>query len=327
MPLIWPSGNLQAIDVSRIERYDQFVGIFTDGKLLPDSQIAQGSAAHSVMYLTDQSSGEFAPEPTNWITTLPTVYNADALGYRPDLTGRDITSWAELFNEEFSGSTSILDIPSIGIIDAALAAEAAGLMTFVDKGNMTRDELDQIVDILTDLKKSGHFRAFWGTFQESIDLMASGETIVQSMWSPAVTAVRAQGIPCIYGTMDEGYRAWGSGVNFGSKLEGKKLDAAYAYANWWNEGWAGGFIAKQGYYSAVPETAKENLTDSEWGFWYGGEAATEPVNDPFGNQIEDVGATRDGGSFEDRLGNIAVWNSVMSEQDYLVQKWTEFIAA
>ena len=32
---VWPTGNLQAMDVSKIRRYDQIVGIFKDGKLLP----------------------------------------------------------------------------------------------------------------------------------------------------------------------------------------------------------------------------------------------------------------------------------------------------
>ena len=41
--------------------------------------------------------------------------------------------------------------------------------------------------------------------------MASGETVIQSMWSPAVTAVRTKGIPCIFQPLKEGYRAWASG--------------------------------------------------------------------------------------------------------------------
>ena len=40
-------------------------------------------------------------------------------------------------------------------------------------------------------------------------------------------------------------------------LEGIKLDAAYEYLNWYISGWVGGFIAKQGYYISVPETAKK----------------------------------------------------------------------
>ena len=42
--------------------------------------------------------------------------------------------------------------------------------------------------------------------------MASGEVVIQSMWSPAVTAVRSRGIPCYYVPLKEGYRAWGVGT-------------------------------------------------------------------------------------------------------------------
>jgi putative spermidine/putrescine transport system substrate-binding protein len=40
-----------------------------------------------------------------------------------------------------------------------------------------------------------------------------------------------------------------------------------------------------------------------------------------------AGAVRDGGSFEERFGNIVCWNSTMEENTYLVQKWNEFIAS
>jgi len=36
---------------------------------------------------------------------------------------------------------------------------------------------------------------------------------------------------------------------------------------------------------------------------------------------------RDGGSFEERMGAVACWNSVMDENQYMVRKWNEFIAA
>ena len=39
------------------------------------------------------------------------------------------------------------------------------------------------------------------------------------------------------------------------------------------------------------------------------------------------GEVRDGGSYEDRFRNIAVWNSLMDENDYLVKRWTEFLSA
>ena len=39
------------------------------------------------------------------------------------------------------------------------------------------------------------------------------------------------------------------------------------------------------------------------------------------------GAVRDGGSFEERMGKVACWNSVMDEDRYMVRRWNEFIAA
>ena len=49
--------------------------------------------------------------------------------------------------------------------------------------------------------------------------------------------------------------------------------------------------------------------------------------DPFGAPLVAKGTVRDGGSYEARFKNIAVWNSIMSENDYLVKRWTEFLNA
>ena len=64
--------------------------------------------------------------------------------------------------------------------------------------------------------------------------------------------------------VQEGYRAWAVGLGLMAHLKGLKLDAAYEYLNWYQSGWQGGFIAKQGYYSSVPSTAKSFLTADEW---------------------------------------------------------------
>ena len=62
---------------------------------------------------------------------------------------------------------------------------------------------------MMEIKRSGQFRSFWTTFDQSVNLMASGEVVIQSMWSPAVTAVRTRGIPCVFQPLKEGYRGWG----------------------------------------------------------------------------------------------------------------------
>jgi putative spermidine/putrescine transport system substrate-binding protein len=95
-------------------------------------------------------------------------------------------------------------VPSIGTMDCAMAIEALGLKKFGDKGNMTKAEIDFLIDYLIPLKKSGHFRAFWENFGQSVNLMVNGEVVLESMWSPAVAAIQAEGVPCVYAFPKEG---------------------------------------------------------------------------------------------------------------------------
>jgi putative spermidine/putrescine transport system substrate-binding protein len=329
MPVkLLPRGVLQGIDLNRFTRWEEVVPIFTKGEY-PDGRPVsrQGISPYEVQYLEQPNGKTFAQGLTRWATLIPTLYNADTLGLRPDLVKRPIEHWHELLSPEFKGRAALLDVPSIGIMDAAMAIESRGDLKYGDKGNMTPAEIDKTVQLLIDLKKAGHFRAFWTTFDESVNLMASGEVVIQSMWSPAVTAVRARGIPCHYVPLKEGYRAWAVGLGLMAHLKGLKLDAAYEYLNWYQSGWQGGFIAKQGYYSSVPATAKNFLTADEWDYWYEGKPARREITDPYGHPIEPVGHVRDGGSLWERMGRVACWNTVMDENRHMVRKWNEFVAA
>ena len=324
---VWGSGNMQPMDIRKLKYYDQIVGTFKNGKLTPSSKIAQGTAPHTVSFVENPTDRNFAKGETNWYTMVPTIYNADTLGIRPDLIKRPISSWTELLNPEFRGKASILNIASIGIMDAAMVCEAMGEVQYGDKGNMTRAEIDKTMAIFTEAKQAGQFRAFWKTFDESVNLMASGEVVIQSMWSPAITKVRSMGIPCVYQPLKEGYRSWGGGLGLSRNLAGLELDAAYEYINWYLSGWVGGLLMRQGYYSAAPATSKLYMSEDEWGFWFEGKAAKNDIVNPFGQKMEPAGAKRDGGSFYERMGKVECWNSVMDENRHMVRKWNEFIAS
>jgi putative spermidine/putrescine transport system substrate-binding protein len=324
---IIPSGNLQGMDARRIKLVDEITPVFTKGEIAGKKIGDQGTAPMKVSYLPTQTGKTFATSPTQWLTLIPTTYNADTLGIRPDKINRPITSWAELLNPEFKGKASLLNIPSIGIMDAAMVVEATGQHKYADKGNMTRAEIDLTMKVLTDAKRAGQFRAFWKDFNESVNLMASGETVIQSMWSPAVTAVRSRGIPCTYQPLKEGYRAWAAGFGIPKTLTGRKLDATYDFINWFLSGWAGAYLNRQGYYSAVLSTAQKSMQAYEWDFWMLGKPAAQDIKAPDGTVLEKAGAIRDGGSYEARMGAVACWNAVMDENDYMVRKWNEFIAA
>ncbi|UDL93264.1 extracellular solute-binding protein [Lichenihabitans sp. PAMC28606] len=321
-----PSGNLLAMDAKKIKLFDKITPVITKGQLANGKVIGdQGTAPKKVMFVEGKGSTKFATEMTEWATLIPTTYNADTLGIRPDLIGRPINSWAELLNPQFKGKASILNIPSIGIMDAAMVIEATGQHKYADKGNMTRAEIDMTTKVLTEAKKAGQFRAFWSDFNESVNLMSSGETVIQSMWSPAVTAVRSKGIPCVFQPLKEGYRSWASGFAISKAV--KKDDLAYEFVNWFLSGWAGAYLNRQGYYSAVLDTAKANMEPYEWAYWMEGQPAAKDIHAPDGTILEKAGSKRDGGSYDERMGAVACWNAVMDENDYMVRKWNEFIAA
>ena len=325
MDVFIPAKVWQPIDTQRIKDWDKVTDLAKTGKLTPESSAGQGDAPFRHLWL--DADGNRVDGPSRYISMLPGWHNADSLGYNPEETGRDIESWADLFSADFKGQVALLNVPQIGTMDAAMAIEAMGAYTFKDKGNMTREEIDFLINFLIDRKKEGHFRAFWETFGQSVNLMVSGEVALQSMWSPAVTAVKAEGVPCIYAFPKEGMRGWHGGLAISAKVTGKQLDAAYEYLNWWLDGWAGAFVARQGYYMSVPENVKKHLGPEEWDYWYMGKPAAKELPDPFDTIIVEKGEVRDGGSYWDRFSKIAVWNSLMDENDYLVKRWTEFLSA
>ena len=329
MKVMWPSGNFQAWDTTKLPEWDQVVDLYKEsGKIWPDAWYGDGQNPSSVGYTSGPDAKDFVePGSTKWITNHPVLHNADTLGIRPDVIGRPIDSWKELINSEFSGRAGLVAFPQIGLMDAAMAFQANGEIEYANKGNMTREEIDFSVDRLIQLKNDGHWRSLWSTFNDSVQLMVSGEVVIQSMWSPAVTAVREQGVPCIYQDLAEGYRSWSLGHCLPKHLEGKKLGAVYDYVTWYHSGTAGAFFARQGYYVVTWQNTKKYLPKEEWDFWYEGKPATVDIYSPFGKLMEKVGAVRDGGSYKNRMGRIAVWNSVMDENEYLTDRWNEFMAS
>ena len=178
-------GNIQPIDTKRLTNWDEFNDLYRTGTLTPSSPFGQGQNPTTVMY-TKNGKSFVKPGESDMIFGLPSVHNADTLGYRPDLTGRKLESWSELISDEWRGKVALQGFPDIAMMDIALAIEGAGMMTYGNKGNMTKEEIDKTFVIMNDLKKKGHIRAFWTGFMESVNMMVSGETVIQSMWSPAV---------------------------------------------------------------------------------------------------------------------------------------------
>lgn len=329
MRVLWGSGAIQPIEKKRIHHWGEINSLTQTGQLTENAKIGAGDAPYKLLNIQDD--GELGKEHSDTVSFLPYVHNVDSFGYNTNSIPKGIPyeteSWGWLLNKQYAGKVAIVNAPTIGLFDLALSAQANGLMSFNDIGQMTKGELDTLFNLLIDLKKNGHFSGFWTSVPESVEFMASNRVIIESMFSPAVSALNGKNIPVVYAAPKEGYRGWHGVMCLSSETQGKEKDAAYDYMNWWLSGWPGAFIARQGYYISNPQRSEKYLDTAEWDYWYQGKPATKALRGTDGNISVQKGDIRRGGSYTTRLSNVAVWNTVMNTYDYSLQKWYEFISA
>ncbi|MFS1704746.1 ABC transporter substrate-binding protein [Alteromonas sp. AMM-1] len=327
--VLWYAGAIQALDVDRLKYWPEINSLTKTGKISPEAQTGAGDAPDKILFV--QSNGLLGPQSTNKISFMPYVHNVDSFGYDTRVIqraqGYTEESWGWLLDDANRGKVALVNAPTIGIFDAALAAQAQGLVTFKDIGNMTISEIDQLFAILIDKKQSGHFAGFWTSVPQSVEFMVNRRVHIQSMFSPGVSACKGQGIPVRYAAPKEGYRAWQGVMCLSSHTSGYVKDAAYDYMNWWLSGYPGAFIARQGYYISNPQRSRPLMSEAEWDYWYEGKEAPVSLNGTDGKQSVNAGERRDGGSYTKRFSNIAVWNTVMDNYDYSLDRWYEFLNA
>lgn len=325
--VLWRSDTIQPIETERLTYWNEINNLTKTGKIAKGAKIGAGDAPHKILFVQDDRS--LGSKDTGKISFLPYVHNTDSFGYDtrhiPRGTPYETESWGWLFNPEHKGKVALVNSPTIGIFDAALAAQAQGLMTFKDIGNMTHAEVDQLFNIMIELKQNGHFSGIWNSVPESVEFFASGRTTIASMFSPGISALNGRGIPAVYAAPKEGYRAWHGVMCLSANATGHVKEAAYKYMNWWLSGWPGAFIARQGYYISNPERSRSLLSEDEWNYWYAGKETSVPLTNTQGKIAVHPGGIRNGGSYEKRFSNVAVWNTVMDTYEYTLPRWHEFI--
>jgi putative spermidine/putrescine transport system substrate-binding protein len=325
--LLWDSGSIQALDTKKLTYWDEINSLPKFGKISPSAKAGAGDIPNKILYV--QQDKTLGATPTDKISFMPYVHNVDSFGYNSSIIKEGVPyeteSWAWLLDERYRGKVAIVNEPTIGLFDLALAAEAKGLARFRDMGNMSIQEIDKLFEIVYKYKNSGQFRGFWNSVPHSIDLMKNGEVDIESMFSPAVSTLNGEGIPCLYAAPKEGYRAWYGVMSLSSEVNSEQKDAAYAYMNWWLSGWAGAFIARQGYYISNPQRSKPLMSQAEWDYWYEGKVASMNLLGTDNKISVKKGTYRRGGSYTQRFENVAVWNTVMPNFDYTLKKWHKLV--
>ena len=327
--VLWGADTIQPIEVSKLTYWNEINALSKTGRLTPDASLGAGDSPHKLLFI--QPDGTLGSSPTGRVSFMPYVHNTDSFGYNSAIIPRGVPyeteTWGWLLDDRYHGKVAIVNAPTIGLFDLALAARARGLVDFMDIGNMSLQEIDALFNIVIDKKRQGHFRGVWTSVPHSVELMGSGEVVLQSMFSPGVSTLNGMGIPCVYAAPREGYRAWQGVMCLSSECRGERMEAAYAFMNWWLSGWPGAFIARQGYYISNPERSRPFMSKSEWDYWYEGLPAAKPLLGTDGRVSVREGEVRTGGSYLRRFEHIAVWNTVMENYEYTLMKWNEFLRA
>lgn len=325
--LLWDSGAIQAIEIDKLKYWDEINDLPKTGKISPNANAGAGDVPNKILYI--QKDETLGSNPTDKISFMPYVHNVDSFGYNSNIIPKGIPyeseSWGWLLEDQYRGKVAIVNEPTIGLFDLVLATQAKGLVKYKDIGNLSIGEIDDLFKVLMEFKDKGHFRGFWNSVPHSIDLMKSKEVVIESMFSPASSSLNGMGIPCIYAAPKEGYRAWYGVMSLSSNSKNEQKDAAYQYMNWWLSGWAGAFIARQGYYISNPNRSRPLMSEDEWNYWYAGKVTNRNLKGTDGKISVKKGDIRTGGSYINRFENIAVWNSVMPSFDYTLSKWNRFI--
>ena len=95
MRRIWgsPAAKLQPIEIKKLKYWDECIGMYKSSmKTWPDAKIGDGQHPAKVLYNPGKKkANKFAKAGgSDYLTFMPTVHNADTLGYRRDLVGYEM---------------------------------------------------------------------------------------------------------------------------------------------------------------------------------------------------------------------------------------------
>jgi putative spermidine/putrescine transport system substrate-binding protein len=328
LDLEWPQGIYQPLDIKKITQWGKMNLWSRESR--PNyiqERPAPGDAPVTKIYV--QTDGKLGPKITDKASCLPGAHSFDTFAYNRDVIKKapDQMSWRDLLNPQYSGKVAWQGVAGIGITDFQIALEASNIMDLKHPGNLTKKEIDSVLNYIIGLKKKGHFRAFWADFMQSVELITSGEVVIESAWNPAIAHARALGHHNVYPAVPiEGARGWFRRHSVLKHVKGEKLEQVYYLLNWLNEGKMPANLLWQDYHHAIPENVKKYVSPVIWDFFHEGEPASEEIKDPKGRVMWKKGERYPQGSYDRRTNTIISWNAIYDENAYLVKRWSEFLA-
>jgi len=329
LDLEWPQGIYQPIEIKKIEQWGKMNLWSRESR--PNyiqEHVAPGDAPVTKIYV--QSDGKMGPQITDKASCLPGAHSFDTFAYNKDVIKKEPfeMSWRDMFDPQYSGKVGWQSIAGIGITDFQITLEASNIMDLKNPGNLSKQEIDQVLNYIIGLKKKGHFRAFWTDFMQSVQLITSGEVVMESAWNPAIATARALGYHNVYPAVPiEGARGWFRRHSVLKHVKGEKLEQVYYMLNWLNGGKLAANLLWSDYHHVIPENVKKYVAPEIYEFFHEGKAASQDIKDLQGRVMWKKGERYPQGSYDRRTNTIISWNAIYGENAYLVKRWSEFLAS
>ena len=135
---------------------------------------------------------------------VPFLWGPDYVMYNADVVTEPITSWKELWNDEFSGKLAlhndISNIYMIGLIDGITKDDELAIY------NMSSDQLADAQERLTELNKG--VRKYWDAGGELEDMFMNGEVDIAVGWPSTKKNLEDAGMNMGWCIPEEGCTGW-----------------------------------------------------------------------------------------------------------------------
>jgi spermidine/putrescine transport system substrate-binding protein len=197
------------------------------------------------------------------------------IGYDPNLTGREITTFDDLLDEEFNGRvggfSDMRDMFGLTLLSLGIAPE-----------NATVDDVTAAQQKLLDANKAGQFRGYYGN--EYYDALAAGDLVASVAWSGDVTQMALYDNPnVVFVIPDDGGMRWNDNLAI-PKGSTERMEQTLQLIDYWYSLDAATTLSEYiGYFTGV-NGVQDRITEDA-------EAARDAGDEETATQLEVTGAS------------------------------------
>ena len=233
--------------------------------------------------------------------SIPWQAGIVGIGYNPELTGREITTFDDLLDPEFAGR--------VGLFSEMIDTMSLTLLSLgVEPENATMEDVQAAYEKLLTAAQNGQFRAFYGN--DYYDALAAGDLAITMAWSGDVSQMQLYDNPDVRFVVPES-----GGMLFVDNMMipngAEHVADAYRLMDYWYSLDAAVPLTEYiGYFSPVSGVRERVLEDAA--------TARAEGDEEWATQLEQI--ARDSFPDEDQLNNVFNYKILSEEEE---RQWND----